>query len=338
MRRGPSRSATGRADGSPLVFAAIGPLLLGGLLPLSPDISNRWCVAGRWTFPVGDPLALGSAGPFGEQPFQVTRNIQSGGDRHSGADISNRTAGDTVRAAAHGIVVAAQDAGSGYGLHVVLAHRLPDGSLVMSVYAHLARGSLNVSPGESVLMGRPLGLVGRSGTATSPHLHFEVRKPFLWDERWEKSPTLDPVRFVTAALPSRERDSTWARPYLQWAECAGIVTPGEHGETMVTRERWRRVVAAAGCRGEDLVGPPPPPLSEADEPVTWREIARDLDRLRKAGLCLPRDTTANARRRSDCDRRLGMRDPSRDPDELGARRALCTIAELALVMSDFSGR
>jgi len=323
-----------------VLWLAATPLLLGGLLPLSPEISDRWCLAGRWTFPVGDPMAVGRPGPAGERPYQVTRNVQTGGDRHAGADLSNRTAGDTVRAAAHGIVVSAQDAGSGYGLHVVLAHRLPDGSMVMSVYAHLARGSLRVAPGEPVVMGRMLGLVGRSGTATSPHLHFEVRKPFLWDERWEKSPTIDPVGYVAAALPTRDQDSTWARPYLRWAECAGLIAPDEDGHMLVTRERWRRAIAAARCRGEDLVGPPPPRLTAADEtePVTWREIAHDLEHFGGETLCMPSDSTNDRRRGSDCDRIIGMRHPSRDLDQLAARRALCTIADLSLVLSDLAAR
>ena len=322
-------------------WLAVAPLLLGGLLPLEPEISERWCLAGRWTFPVGDPFAISRQGPRGELPYQVTRNVQNQrGDRHAGADLSNRTAGDTVRAAAHGIVVSAQDAGSGYGLHVVLAHRLPDGSLVMSVYAHLARGSLWVRAGQAVAMGDPLGRVGRSGTATSPHLHFEVRRPALWDERWEKAPTLDPVRYVSEALPTRSQDSTWARPYLQWAESAGLIAPDESGDMLVTRDRWRRAVREVKCRGEELEGPPLPRPSENDEtePVRWDEIARDLDRIRKDHLCLPAGSTDAVRRRADCGRQLGIQHPSRDFDQLASRRALCTIAELALVLNDTSAR
>ncbi|TMQ71216.1 MAG: M23 family metallopeptidase, partial [Candidatus Eisenbacteria bacterium] len=195
--------------------------------------------------PVGDPSALGRPGPHGERPYLVTRNVgRDSGEWHAGADLSNRTGGDTVRAAAHGIVVSARDAGNGYGLHVVLAHRLRDGSLVFSVYAHLAPRSLRVASGELVTMGQPLGRVGRSGTATSPHLHFEVRRPASWDQRWEKAEALDPVRFVTLALPTRDQDSTWARPYLAWAECAGIIEPEEDGRSAVTRQRWWRALAA----------------------------------------------------------------------------------------------
>jgi hypothetical protein len=320
-------------------WLAIAPLLLGGLLPMHPGISERWCIAGRWIFPVGDPRALGRVGPNGEPPFQVTRNVLSRpGERHAGADLSNRTSGDTVRAAAHGIVVAAKDAGNGYGLHVVLAHRQPDGTLLLTVYAHLAPGSVRVSPGESVPMGAALGRVGRTGDATSPHLHFELRRPAVWGERWEKAERLDPVQFVATRLPTRDLDSTWARPYLQWAECAGIIRPDEGARTAVTRERWWRAMASARARDGDLLeySPPPDPDHDASAPVTWKEIVRDLERARKTGLCLPADSTGADRLERDCDAHLGSRHPSRHARGLGDGRAICTMADLALLLSDAS--
>jgi hypothetical protein len=53
---------------------------------------------------------------------------------------------------------------------IVLA--LPGG--LYATYAHLQPGSLRVKPGESVRRGQTLGLVGNSGNATGPHLHFHL--------------------------------------------------------------------------------------------------------------------------------------------------------------------
>jgi murein DD-endopeptidase len=42
-------------------------------------------------------------------------------------------------------------------------------------YCHLRQGSVLVKPGDSVNLGSQLGLVGQSGMASFPHVHFEVR-------------------------------------------------------------------------------------------------------------------------------------------------------------------
>ena len=42
-----------------------------------------------------------------------------------------------------------------------------------TLYAHLSR--ILVEPGRRIAHGTVVGLVGRTGDATGPHLHFEVR-------------------------------------------------------------------------------------------------------------------------------------------------------------------
>jgi len=48
-----------------------------------------------------------------------------------------------------------------------------DGS--MALYAHLQHDSVRVRPGQQVLAGETIGLVGATGFATGPHLHFAVQ-------------------------------------------------------------------------------------------------------------------------------------------------------------------
>ena len=56
--------------------------------------------------------------------------------------------------------------------HVKIEHF--DGTI--SMYWHLANGSLLVEVGDQVACGEPLGLVGSSGFSSSPHLHFQVER------------------------------------------------------------------------------------------------------------------------------------------------------------------
>jgi murein DD-endopeptidase MepM/ murein hydrolase activator NlpD len=86
---------------------------------------------------------------------------------HTGVDIE-AAMGTPVGAARGGEVTWAGFV-SGYGMLVVVAH----GSGVRTLYAHLSR--IDVRVGQRVLTGQQLGLVGATGDATGPHLHFEVR-------------------------------------------------------------------------------------------------------------------------------------------------------------------
>lgn len=184
------------------------PLLLAGLLPLSTETLVRWPAASLWRLPVGDAHDLARPGAPDEPAYVATRNIGGSGS-HQGADLSNRQAGGDVRAAADGVVVFAgrHVPDHGYGEHVVLAHRLPEGGLVYTVYAHLAEGTVVVRSGALVHSGERLGRVGRTGIATSPHLHFEVRLAGDPQERWEKSKVVDPLAFVGAHQASAAADS-----------------------------------------------------------------------------------------------------------------------------------
>jgi murein DD-endopeptidase MepM/ murein hydrolase activator NlpD len=90
------------------------------------------------------------------------------GDRwHTGIDFPAPT-GTPVYAARSGTVVwAGWD--DGWGLLVTVSH----GRGERTMYAHLSR--IDVRVGVWLGQGVRVGLVGASGHATGPHLHFEVR-------------------------------------------------------------------------------------------------------------------------------------------------------------------
>jgi murein DD-endopeptidase MepM/ murein hydrolase activator NlpD len=85
---------------------------------------------------------------------------------HAGFDIA-AARGSPVRANAQGIVLASGDYFFN-GRTVFVDH----GNGLLSVYCHLDR--IDVRAGEAVAKGQRLGLVGMSGRATGPHLHWGV--------------------------------------------------------------------------------------------------------------------------------------------------------------------
>ena len=107
-------------------------------------------------------LSLPVAAPLGDR-------FGPRGDRfHSGIDLL-ATAGTPVRAAGAGTVTFAGWDSGGYGNLVVVDH----GNGLSSWYAHLSR--IEVTSGAAVTTATQVGLVGATGNATGPHLHFEVR-------------------------------------------------------------------------------------------------------------------------------------------------------------------
>jgi murein DD-endopeptidase MepM/ murein hydrolase activator NlpD len=86
---------------------------------------------------------------------------------HLGVDYGAPT-GTPVRSVGDGIVEFA-GVQNGFGNVVMVKHRGSD----TTVYAHLSR--INVQRGQTIAQGQNVGLVGQTGWATGPHLHFEFR-------------------------------------------------------------------------------------------------------------------------------------------------------------------
>lgn len=87
---------------------------------------------------------------------------------HAGLDL-RAAYGQEVRTATEGVVTFSGEK-PGYGLVVVVSH----GSGLETRYAHLS--STGVAEGDRVQAGDVIARSGRSGRATGPHLHFEVRQ------------------------------------------------------------------------------------------------------------------------------------------------------------------
>lgn len=86
---------------------------------------------------------------------------------HSGVDLKT-CANDTIVAAFDGIVRMAKPYAA-YGNVVVIRHY----NGLETVYSHNSKNLVKM--GDRVKAGEPVGLTGRTGRATTEHLHFEVR-------------------------------------------------------------------------------------------------------------------------------------------------------------------
>jgi murein DD-endopeptidase MepM/ murein hydrolase activator NlpD len=189
-----------------LLAAVLG--LVGSSAQAQGDLEKTPWATGM-VYPVGDPQDFQRPAPGEERGFSISRGVRGGRDRHEGVDLSNRGQGGQVRAIAPGLVVCTRtDHGSGWGNMVVLAHRLPGGEVLFSLFAHLKPGSIAVREGEVVALGQPVGKIGNTGRSTGPHLHLEFRtlrgsleklgQPLA--RAWERAAIVDPLRFFPAML------------------------------------------------------------------------------------------------------------------------------------------
>jgi murein DD-endopeptidase MepM/ murein hydrolase activator NlpD len=104
------------------------------------------------------------ASPFGwrDDPFTGKRTF------HPGVDIATHH-GNPVVATADGLVLSTQTDRIG-GNTIKISH--PNSGYV-TVYCHLSK--YLVKPGQRVKRGDTIGLVGKTGRARGPHVHYEVR-------------------------------------------------------------------------------------------------------------------------------------------------------------------
>lgn len=152
-----AKAASG-ADGGGITTAA--GAALAGNSTSSQGSSSGWASP----MPIAGNSSCGAKCEFGYARGRLHAGIDYGG-YGVGGDA------DGVFAASNGVVIYAQNNGSGYGNLVEI--KRPDGWT--SRYAHLAK--IDVKPGQEVKQGTRVGTRGATGGDFDIHLHFEIRDP-----------------------------------------------------------------------------------------------------------------------------------------------------------------
>jgi murein DD-endopeptidase MepM/ murein hydrolase activator NlpD len=88
---------------------------------------------------------------------------------HQGLDYG-APQGTPILAAGDGVVELVKKQSRGYGNHVQIKHN----GIYSTLYAHMSKFSGKAKKGARIKQGDVIGYVGATGTATGPHLHYEV--------------------------------------------------------------------------------------------------------------------------------------------------------------------
>ena len=145
----------------------------GAMIP-SPSISTEPTkalpdtVAPAFAWPLQGKVRRAFSMPVGSNPG------------HEGIDVLANE-GTAVRASAAGKVIFAGPGPEEYGLTVIVYHS----GRWTTTYSYLSK--LTVKEGDKVKAGERIGLVGQTGLASEPQLHFEIRRNKL---------ALDPARYL----------------------------------------------------------------------------------------------------------------------------------------------
>jgi hypothetical protein len=193
--------------------------------------------AERFDFPLGSAHGALSYNAQGYWAMNEARGGHHTGDDLNGIGGMNTDLGDPVRAVADGLVLYAAEPSRGWGKMVVVGHRLADGRVLQSMYAHLDR--IDVAVGQAIARGDGLGTVGTANGSYPAHLHFEIREGLGVDigvgyTRWPGS-RLDPSATLLArrgaaaenlmppVLPvALARDQPWNRLQLAPEDAARL--------------------------------------------------------------------------------------------------------------------
>lgn len=117
-----------------------------------------------WGWPTNSGYTLSSYFGWRISPINGSREL------HSGIDISGTGYGSPAYATNNGTIIEMNYQWS-YGNHILIDH----GNGYYTLYAHLSKFASGLGVGSVVERGQQIGSIGMTGSATGPHLHYEIR-------------------------------------------------------------------------------------------------------------------------------------------------------------------
>ncbi|MEQ1604233.1 MAG: M23 family metallopeptidase [Pyrinomonadaceae bacterium] len=150
--------------------------------PTPTQISPK-TIADSFAYPIGKTETVTQA----KDKDEWYNALDFGADDHLGEDWNKNTGGNTdcgesVFAAANGVITYAEDAGPGWGNVVIIEHTLKNGEKVQTLYAHMLE--ILKTSGE-IKKRDQIGKVGNANGRYYCHLHFELRSSDSRD--WNKA-------------------------------------------------------------------------------------------------------------------------------------------------------
>lgn len=139
--------------------------LAGRIVELARGLANR-PRSPKGTGVLGRPGIGSVTSPYGPRFHPILRYVKL----HTGTDFSST---DGIVYAADSGVVLISEYNVAYGNFTVVDHGTVGGLRITTMYAHQAASG--VKPGDRVVKGQAIGVVGSTGYSTGPHLHLEVR-------------------------------------------------------------------------------------------------------------------------------------------------------------------
>ncbi len=202
----------------------------------------------KWGNPVDDSIR--NAKITYSVPYLGTYKLDGieGAGSHPAVDIKVPE-GTPVYAIGNGVISKVSNQASGFGEHIVVQHNNfpsfddPNTKTVLySSYSHLSATLVNV--GDVVTKGQQIALSGETGTATTPHVHFQIDNdqapwhpfwPFTWQEVADAG--LDFFSAVNAGLGKESAVATTINPmkYVQkYMGDSGVTVTPDATSTVTT--------------------------------------------------------------------------------------------------------